>query len=1198
MSQAVIRNIAAGLSALAGLAMLPPLADAATTDVSQTPLLSASGTPVKPNLMFILDDSGSMDDGFLPEVAGDFDSSEYGLYASQCNGLAYDPTVTYAPPANADGTSQASANVSTVFNSVSTSGNKSISSPASVTIQTSGNLTMTMSGAFSSSPSTGDLMSVYSNDDRTVWMQGTVVSYNSGTKVLVLTITGASRAAGTAVTNARAVRAQAGVRYYYFTYSGSQAQRGYNYDSSGNVVKTGANGTVYAECNSVQGYSPGSGVFTKVDVTVANSQNYANWKAFYSTRMLMMKTVVSQAFKDIDDKFRVGYNTILNTSMSEQSGGNADFLHVRDFDSTQKANFYTKLMGPKNGGYTPLRASLAATGRYFANKASGQDADPVQYSCQKNFAILATDGAWNTNSESATYGPFTLASSNANVGQQDGNADRPMKDRSGSSGGSTDSLADVAYYYYNTDLRTSTLGNCMVTAASGTGQIDICTNNVPGTGKDTATWQHMTTYTMSLGQNGIIKYDKNYDTQTSGDFYSIVQGTKQWPIPGNGKGAENVDDLWHAAVNGRGVYFNAADPLAVSTGLKTALTAISQVLASGSAAATSTLRPVAGNNKVFIARYTSGAWIGDVRAYKINTDTGQPNVVTDPRDATLDNADWSAATQLKNRTAARTIWFFNGTALKPFTSTELNNAGRTSLFANACASGAPKLSQCALLSAADQSSANSADNMINYLRGTEASYYRARTSKLGDIVGSSPVYVGAPPMKYADAGYAQHVSDNATRRPMVYVGSNDGMLHAFDASTGEEVWAYVPSAVMANMYKLADMNYDTNHQYFVDGSPTVADVKIGTSWRTILVAGLGAGGRAYYAIDITNPNAPAGLWEFTNANLGLTFAAPLMTKRATGSNDWTVVVPSGYNNVNGGDGNGHLFVLNAGTGAILTNIATCAPAPIGCVGSATDPSGLGPVNAWVESDTDNKALRFYAGDQKGYLWRFDTEGLVEPKNAAHPLANFSAGGVAQPITTVPQLAEVNDRGFKTPVVYVGTGRLVGLSDVGSTAVQSIYAIKDALGDTTIADVRTTMVSEPITTTSGARTAGGNPVDWSTKNGWYVDLPDSGERINVDMLLQFNTLTAASNVPRATSSCADGETGYTWIYYFDIASGTATSAKIEGTLSVGLSSFLLANGKDGVIVNTSRKGSLAETRPTPPPSPSKLKRASWRELSDR
>lgn len=1191
MSHAVIRSIAAGLSAVAGLAVLPPLAGAAVTDISQTPLISASGTPVKPNLMFILDDSGSMSYVYLPEVAGDFEGTDsqgrgkYGILASQCNGLAYDPTVTYSPAVDELGVSKGDASLSTVFSSASTSGAKNIT--GTVPFQTSGTMSVTLPNAFSPSLNVGDGMTIYNAADRTAWMQGSVVSYNNLTRVLMLNITSASRPVGTnSLVNPSIVASQPGVRYYYYVYGGNEGKLSFSYDSNGNVYTSGAAGAVYAECNSRVGSSPGSSWFTRADVTLANAQNYANWKAYYSTRMLMMKTVVSQAFKDIDDKFRVGYDTILNTSMSES--GNSNFLSVRDFDATQKQNFYSKLFGPKNSGWTPLRASLASVGRYYAKRGTDQAAndDPIQYSCQKNFAILATDGAWNANAETTNYGPFTLASTNTNVGNQDTNAAPPFRDRGSTGSGTGNTLADVAYYYYMTDLRDTALNNC---DGAITG-VSVCSNNVQAAGKDTATWQHMTTYTMSLGQNGIIKYDKDYEKQTSGDYFSIVQGTKQWPAPGDGKGAENVDDLWHAAVNGRGVYFNAADPLAVANGLKTALSEITKVLASGSAAATSTLRPVAGNNQVFIARYTSASWVGDVRAYKINTDTGQPNVVPDPADANVDNADWSAAAKLKTRTTARSILFYDGAeTLKSFTSSNLGTT-RTALFSNVCSTTTPKLSQCAQLSTADRTAANSADNLITYLRGTEANYYRSRTSMLGDVVGSSPVYVGAPPLKYADDGYTAYQTAKSGRRPMVYVGANDGMLHALDATTGEELWAYVPGAVMANMYKLADMSYGTNHQYFVDGSPTVADIKVGSgstaAWKTILVAGLGAGGASYFAIDITDPTNPKGMWEFTNTNLGLAFASPLITKRTDGT--WSVVVTSGYNNTNG-DGKGHLFMLNAATGALLVNIPTS-------VGSASDPSGLGPANAWIDAQSDNTALRFYAGDQKGNLWRFDTEGLVEPRNSALLLANLS-----QPITTVPQLAQINDHGYIANVVYVGTGRLLGLSDVGDTSQQSIYAIKDNLGSTTISNIRSTMVSEPVragTNGANSRAAGGNPVDWSTKNGWYVDLPDSGERINVDMLLQFNTLTAASNVPRATSSCADGETGYTWIYYFDISNGTASALKIEGTLTVGLSSFLLENGRDGVIVNTSRKGSIAETRPTPPPSPAALKRSSWRELSDR
>ena len=164
-------------------------------------------------------------------------------------------------------------------------------------------------------------------------------------------------------------------------------------------------------------------------------------------------------------------------------------------------------------------------------------------------------------------------------------------------------------YYYKTDLRDGSLNNCQGALGAGT---DVCGNNVAPQANDVATWQHMTTYTLGLGVNGIIKYDPNYLTQVSGDYNDLKQGTKHWAVPGNGKGAENIDDLWHAAVNGRGRYFSATDPATLASSLSGILTAIEERTGSASAAAASNLQPVEGDNTLFIAQYTTGKWVGDV----------------------------------------------------------------------------------------------------------------------------------------------------------------------------------------------------------------------------------------------------------------------------------------------------------------------------------------------------------------------------------------------------------------------------------------------------------------------------------------------------------------------------------------------------------------------------------------------------------
>jgi len=191
-------------------------------------------------------------------------------------------------------------------------------------------------------------------------------------------------------------------------------------------------------------------------------------------------------------------------------------------------------------------------------------------------------------------------------------------------------LADVAKYYYDTDLRTTTLGNC----AGGTstdfpsGNPDVCTNNVFVGGNDNNIKQHMTTFTMGLGAEGTLTYTSDYLTATSGDYFSLANGLNSvnWPDPQTSNTSsqvqERIDDLWHAAVNGQGIYFSARDPDQIIAGFNTALSSIKAKLGSAAAAATSTLNPVAGNNFAYVASYTTVKWIGNLEARSIDTTTG------------------------------------------------------------------------------------------------------------------------------------------------------------------------------------------------------------------------------------------------------------------------------------------------------------------------------------------------------------------------------------------------------------------------------------------------------------------------------------------------------------------------------------------------------------------------------------------------
>jgi type IV pilus assembly protein PilY1 len=303
------------------------------------------------------------------------------------------------------------------------------------------------------------------------------------------------------------------------------------------------------------------------------------------------------------------------------------------------------------------------------------------------------------------------------------------------------------------------------------------------------------------------------------------------------------------------------------------------------------------------------------------------------------------------------------------------------------------------------------------------------------------------------------------------------------------------------------------------------------------VFGLNGGGRSYYAFDITTPTSPLLLWEFSASNdsdLGYTFGNPVVTKKADGT--WVVLVTSGYDNgdISGdgstnndpeGDGEGYLYVLNAATGTVISKLGTG-------VGDANTPSGLSKIAAWADdSVANNTALYVYGGDLRGNLWRFD---INSPASSSNPLKfatlfSDSGGANAQPITVRPELGKINGK----RVVFIGTGKYLEVSDLSNTQQQSIYAILDDNAASTLVNPRTTLTRQTLTTSGATRTATNNAVDFSAGRGWYVDLPDSGERQNVDGKLESGTLLEPTTVP-ADSVCSPG--GYSWMNYFNYMTG--------------------------------------------------------------
>lgn len=939
--------------------------------------------------------------------------------------------------------------------------------------------------------------------------------------------------------------------------------------------------------------------------------NFANWYAYYKTRMQSMKSSASRAFVGVGDNRRVGYTT-LNKNASN------DWLNVDTFTGTHKNNWFAKLRAASPSNATPLKASLSQAGRYFGGVLKNTTidgvtvSDPMQYSCQKNYTLLSTDGYWNESTN-----PIKL--DGTNVGEQDAGLSNAMKDRVPVA----NTLADGAAYYFNTDLRTT--ANC--TGALG---LDVCgtstDSNVP------SEKQVMRTFTLGLGINGFMQFKSDYLSDTTGDYYAVKSGLTPnpaagvctwqtsgqctWPAPVNNS-QQNVDDLWHAAVNGDGKYFSARDPAALYTGLYSALAAIDVVESSTAAATTSNPNITAGDNQIFVSSFKSGEWTGEVLGKRIDVTTGDVLAST--------AQDWSASTLLNANTSRRVLMFDSGSAsatkLKAFDWDVMTSSERAYFeTAHITATGRALSQFCALgpycVNLVTQT-ATAGEGLVEYIAGSRSQEgdlsdvtkaFRQRVSLLGDVVNSEAVYVGAPALSLTDSGYSAFKSAQGTRTKMVYIGANDGMLHAFNAETGEEVWAYVPTAVLPNLYKLADKEYASKHQYFVDATATVADVQISGQWRTVLVSGLGAGGRSYFALDVTDPNNPKALWEFTNTNLGFTFGRPEIGKLEDGT--WVALVTSGYNNVSSGDGKGYLYVLNVATGAIVRTIGTN-------VGSTSDPAGLAHIRGWYEDgETDATIKRVYGGDNLGNVWRFDINNNVGAAGYdAQRLATLrNASNAVQPVTSRPELGKVGPY----VMVFVGTGRYMGSTDLTDTTTQSIYGIKDRLTaedfgnvrDTANAFVRQTLAlgtcPANATSCSGSESVrtvpNPEPVNLATNGGWYVDLPVSSERVNTDPVLALGTLIVTSNIITSGDVCKVG--GSSWLNFIDYSTG-ATVPSALGVAGVYLNNGIGSRSTVGMLPSGQlRSYTTVSNRPrgpevnAPPFSANAggIKRHSWRDLS--
>lgn len=813
--------------------------------------------------------------------------------------------------------------------------------------------------------------------------------------------------------------------------------------------------------------------------------------------------------------------------------------------------FYETVRYYKNLGPTPEYSSNLTAGENGGFPVITTWDDPIQYSCQKNFIVAINDAfPWldkklpgtsftaNTYSND-DYGEPSNPDTSINVttltnavGNLEGIASLGTKIDSIGRGNSF-YVAGLAYYANTQDIRSDFDGKQSVR----TFMIDTQEYNAnPPLGSDNMLW-------LTGKYGGFI--DDNDDNDPNDGTPGAT--TSEWDADGDGQ-PDN--------------YVLANRPDKMVNALKNAFEQIEEADSSVTALSSNSTS-LNSSTRLYQALFNNGNWDGNLLSFSINKVTG----IVDSSPV------WTASEQMPGWNA-RNIFSYNpslsGAKGVKFRWNKISTAQKAILEPRTELGIATGISN--------------RQKMLQYIRGNRdweqesGGKFRNRQhfgdsnshAHLGDIVNSNPAYVsdeyyGYDELEGTEGSSYTTFQNGLSRVAMLYAGGNDGMLHGFNAETGQEKFAYIPNAIMGNLKELADPLY--THQYFVDGSPRVGDAYFGSStWKTVLVNSLGAGGKAIFALDVTDPddfvesgfNGSKVLWELSDSDdpdIGNILGEASIVRLNNGS--WAAIFGNGIDSVNK---KASLFIVDIQTGTVIKKLET----KLG--NNAGGQNGLSTPIA-IDSDNDRIADVIYAGDLQGNLWKFD----ISSENTSQWDIAFGDSTTPEPlfracsedpcvkpqaITAKPQVGNHPDGG---QMIYFGTGKFFETSDnlVGaSTQVQTYYAIRDNHAETDSSTLiagrdelqQHSILSEVSTYDNAYRITSDETVDYENEStpqyGWYLDLlppnvaNSQGERVISGSILKNGRIVFITFAPNPDLCASPESSSFSWLMELNAISGAS------------------------------------------------------------